>query len=180
MVDNTNKLVIPDELITNKIYLIRSKKVMLDRDLAELFDVKAIRLREQLKRNIEKFPPHFMFQLTNEEVEIMVSQNAIPSKQHLGGSLPYVFTEYGVLQLSNILKSARATQVSIKVIEVFVKMREMLTDTLRLHLDIELIKKKLENQDRNIELVFSYLDELMEKKENPESRNPVGFKQSKK
>ena len=129
MVDNTNKLVIPVELITNKIYIIRSEKVMLDRDLAELFDVKAIRLREQLKRNIEKFPPHFMFQLTSEEVEIMVSQNAIPSKQHV---------------------------------------------------DIELIKKKLENQDRNIELVFSYLDELMEKKENPESRNPVGFKQSKK
>ncbi len=129
MADSTNKLVIPDELITSKIYLIRSEKVMLDRDLAELFDVKAIRLREQLKRNIEKFPPHFMFQLTNEEVEIMVSQNAIPSKQHL---------------------------------------------------DIEIIKKKLENQDSNIELLFSYLDELMEKKENPEPRNPVGFKQSKK
>jgi hypothetical protein len=75
---NTNTLVIPYELITSKIYLIRNVKVMLDRDLAELFDVKAIRLREQLKRNIEKFPPHFMFQLTNEEVEIMVSQNAIP------------------------------------------------------------------------------------------------------
>lgn len=84
--------------------------------------------------------------------------------------------EYGVLQLANVLKSARATQVSIKVIEVFVKMREMLTDTLRLHLDVELIKKKLESQDRNIELVFSYLDELMEKKEKPELRNPVGFK----
>ena len=83
MAENTNKLVIPDELITSKIYLIRGEKVMFDRDLAELFDVKAIRLREQLKRNIEKFPPHFMFQLTNEEVEIMVSQNAIPSKQHL-------------------------------------------------------------------------------------------------
>jgi hypothetical protein len=80
--DNTNTLVIPYELITSKIYLIRNVKVMLDRDLAELFDVKAIRLREQLKRNSEKFPPHFMFQLTNEEVEIMVSQNAIPSKQH--------------------------------------------------------------------------------------------------
>lgn len=108
----------------------------------------------------------------------MVSQNAIPSKQHLGGSLPYVLSEYGVLQLANILKSSRATQVSIKVIEVFVKMREMLTDTLRLHLDMELIKKKLENQDRNIELVFSYLDELMAKKENPEPRKHIGFKQS--
>ena len=117
-----------------------------------------------------------MFQLTYEEVEIMVSQNAIPSKQHLGGSLPYVFTEHGVLQLANILKSARATQVSIKVIEVFVKMREMLTDTFRLHLDIELIKKKLEKQDRNIELVFSYLDELLKKDKIPEPIKRVGFK----
>jgi len=173
---NKSEILIPDELITNKIYLLRGDKVMLDRDLAELFNVKTIRLREQVKRNIEKFPSHFMFQLSEEEVEIMVSQNAIPSKQHLGGSLPYVFSEYGVLQLANVLKSARATQVSIKVIEVFVKMRQMMTDTLRLHLDVELIKKKIENQDRNIEIVFSYLDDLMELKENPEPRNSVGFK----
>ena len=73
---------------------------MLDRDLAELFNFKAIRLREQVKRNKKKFPLHFMFQLSEEEVEIMVSQNAIPSKQHLGGSLPYAFSEYGVLQLA--------------------------------------------------------------------------------
>jgi hypothetical protein len=91
-----NALVIPDEVIISKIYFIRELKVMLDSDLAELFDVRAIRLREQVKRNIEKFPVHFMFQLTNEEAEIMVSHFAIPSKQHLGGSLPYVFTEHGV------------------------------------------------------------------------------------
>ena len=178
MTNRIENLVIPDETITYKIYLIRGVKVMTDRDLAQLFDVKAIRLREQLRRNLEKFPSHFMFQLTNEEVEIMVSQNAIPSKQHLGGALPYVFTEHGVLQLANILRSERATKVSIKVIEVFVKMREVITDTLRIHLDIEIIKKKIENQDKNIELVFSYLDELMEKKEKSKPRKPVGFKQS--
>lgn len=92
MTENNDNILLPDEVITNKIFFIRSVKIMLDRDLAELFDVKAIRLREQLKRNIEKFPSHFMFQLTNEEVDIMVSQNAIPSRQHLGGSLPYFFT----------------------------------------------------------------------------------------
>jgi hypothetical protein len=101
---------LPDEVIMNKIFLIRTQKVMLDRDLAELFEVKAIRLREQVKRNMEKFPVHFMFQLTNNEVEVMVSQNAIPSKQHLGGFLPYVFTEHGVLQLANVLKSERASK----------------------------------------------------------------------
>lgn len=176
MTEKNEHIMLPDEIITNKIYLIRGEKVMLDRDLAELFDVKTIRLREQVKRNIEKFPVHFMFRLTNEEVEIMVSQNAIPSKQHLGGSLPYVFTEHGVLQLANVLKSGRATQVSIKIIEVFVKMRSMLMDTLTLKQDIEEIKKKLENQDKNIELVFSYLDELMEKQGNPLPRKQIGYK----
>jgi len=96
-----NDIILPDENIIRRIYFIRGEKVMLDRDLAELFDVKAIRLREQVRRNTEKFPVHFMFQLTVEEVEIMVSQNAIPSKQHLGGYLPLVFTEHGVLQLAN-------------------------------------------------------------------------------
>ena len=178
--EKSKHIMLPDEVITNKIYLIRGEKVMLDRDLAKLFDVKATRLREQLKRNIEKFPVHFMFQLTNEEAKIMVSQNAIPSKQHLGGSFPYVFTEHGVLQLANVLKSGRATQISIKIIEVFVKMREMLTNTLTLKLDIETIKKKLENHDKNIELVFSYLDELMEKQENPQPRTQIGYKLPKK
>ncbi len=171
-------IILPDEVITRKIYLIRGEKVMLDRDLAELFEVKSIRLREQVKRNVEKFPVHFMFQLTNEEVEAMVSQNAIPSRQHLGGSLPYVFTEHGVLQLANVLRSGRATQMSIKIIEIFVKMRQMLTDNLSLRLDIEQIKKKLVSQDKNIELVFNYLDELMEKQENPEPRRQIGYKRN--
>ncbi|MCF8359973.1 MAG: hypothetical protein K9H26_14540 [Prolixibacteraceae bacterium] len=105
----------------------------------------------------------------------MVSQNAIPSKQHLGGFLPYVFSEHGVLQLANVLRSEKATQISIRIIEVFVKMREMLTDTLSLKLDIEQIKKKLTNQDKNIELVFRYLDELIEKQEKPKPRKRIGF-----
>lgn len=171
-----SELMLPDEKVINKIYLIRNEKVMLDKDLAELFEVKAIRLREQVRRNKEKFPANFMFQLTEEEVKIMVSQNAIPSKQHLGGSLPMVFTEHGVLQLANVLKSGKATQVSIKIIEVFVKMRAMLMDSLILKLDIEEIKKKLQSQDKNIELLFSYLDELIEKKEDSLPRKRIGFK----
>ena len=165
----------PDEIIINKIYLIRGQKVMLDRDLAVLFSVKAIRLREQVKRNPDKFPEHFMFQLTESEVDFMVSQNAIPSKQHLGGSLPFVFSEYGVLQLANILKSNSAVQMSIKIIEIFVRLRQMLTDTLELKPEIEEIKKKLQNQDKNIELVFDYLDELINKQANPAPRNSIGY-----
>jgi len=177
MTENENNLIIPEELISQKIYIIRNCKVMLDRDLADLFDVRATRLREQVKRNRDKFPLHFTFQLSDSEVDIMVSQNAIPSRQHLGGSLPFVFTEHGVLQLANVLKSNRATQVSIRIIEIFVKMREILASKLNIQLDIEMIKNKLDRQDQNIELLFNYLNELMEKHDNPEPRNPVGFKQ---
>jgi len=88
--------ILPDEVIMSKIYFIRNQKVMLDKDLADLYDVKAIRLREQVKRNPERFPENFMFQLTEKEVDIMVSQNATPSRQYLGGHLPFVFTEHGV------------------------------------------------------------------------------------
>lgn len=176
MTEGEGNLIIPEELISQKIYIIRGCKVMLDKDLADLFDVRATRLREQVKRNGDKFPMHFMFQLTDSEVDIMVSQNAIPSRQHLGGSLPFVFIEHGVLQLANVLKSKRATQVSIRIIEIFVKMREMLANTLNIQFDIEMIKNKLENQDQNIDLLFNYLNELMDKYDNPEPRNPLGFK----
>ena len=117
-----------------------------------------------------------MFQLTETEVEIMVSQNAIPSKKHLGGSLPYAFSEYGVLQLANVLKSNAAVQISIKIIEIFVRIKQMLTETLSLKLEIEEIKKKVQNQDRNIELVFSYLDELITRQEEQPPRKRIGYK----
>ena len=171
-----SQIIIPNEIITSKIYFIRNQKVMLDRDLAELYMVESRRLREQVKRNSTKFPEHFMFRLNKIEVELMVSQNAIPSKQSLGGSLPYVFTEHGVLQLANVLKSERATQMSIKIIEVFVNLRDILTNNLNLELEIENIKKKLINHDKNIELVFSYLDELMDKQENKIERTKIGYK----
>ncbi len=99
-----NNLTVYDSVsIQRKIYSIRDIQIMLDRDLAELYHVKAIRLREQVKRNIKRFPPEFMFQITEDEVDFMVSQNAIPSKQHLGGALPYVFTEQGLAMLASVL-----------------------------------------------------------------------------
>ena len=180
MLKKESQLVVPDEIVMNKIYIIRNHKVMLDKDLAELYGVKSIRLREQVKRNITKFPQHFMFQLTEIEVEIMVSQNAIPSKSHLGGTLPFVFTEHGVLMLANVLKSERAVQVSIRIIELFVKLREMLLTNTELKYEIEKIKRKLDNQDKNMEIVFRYLDELLDKKENPKPRVKIGYKLPKK
>lgn len=112
MVDNLDSFMIQEEVIKEKIYFLRGLRVMLDKDLAELYGVKAIRLREQVKRNIKRFPDKFMFQLSESDVELMVSQNAIPSKQHLGGYLPYAFTEHGVLMLANVIKSTRAIQMN--------------------------------------------------------------------
>ncbi|WP_106531548.1 ORF6N domain-containing protein [Chitinophaga niastensis] len=167
------EMVLPDEVLISKIYYIREHKVMLDRDLAELYDVKPIRLREQVKRNMDRFPENFMFQLTEEEVEGMVSQNAIPSKKHLGGYLPYVFTEHGVLMLANVLRSERAIQVSIRIIEIFVKMREMLSTHKDILLKLEQLEKKSTSHDADIQLIFEYLKELLSPPQEP--RNMIGF-----
>jgi hypothetical protein len=170
-----DKIIVPDEVITNKIYLIRNMKVMLDRDLAELYDVETKRINEQVKRNSSRFPEHFMFQLNESEFEILKSQIAT---SNWGGvrKLPYAFTEHGILQLSNVVKSERATQMSIKIIEIFVSLREFINNNLSVKLEIDEIKKKLTNHDKNIQLVFSYLDELMEKQDNKIERNKIGYK----
>lgn len=157
-----------------KIHLIRDKKVMLDRDLALLYDVKAIRLREQVKRNRERFPENFMFQLTEAEVELMVSHFAIPSKKYLGGHLPYVFTEHGVLMLANVLKSDKATQMSIRIIEVFIKLREMLLSHKDLLAKVSELESKVSNQDKSIKQIFACLKGLIQEKGR--TREPIGFK----
>jgi len=169
------EIIIPDEVISNKIYFIRNQKVMLDRDLAALYEVETKRINEQIKRNSARFPENFMFQLNEVEYENLKSQNATSS---WGGSrkLPFAFTEHGVLQLANVLKSERATQMSIKIIEVFVCLRDYLLTNVNLKLEVEAIKKKLVNHDKNIELVFSYLDELIEKREDKTERTKIGYK----
>ncbi len=147
---------------------------MLDRDLAELYGVRAIRLREQVKRNLARFPSNFMFQLDEKEVESMVSQNAIPSKQYLGGSLPYVFTEHGVLMLANVLKSERAMAMSIRIIEIFVKLRETMLTHKDILLKLEKLERKAFQQDVDIKLIFKYLKELLNPPVNPMRK--IGFK----
>ncbi len=174
-----HNIMLPDEIISSKIYLIRGQRVMLDKDLAELYEVETRTLNQAVNRNIERFPEMFMFRLTQPEFEILKSQFVTSS---WGGTrkLPYVFTEQGVAMLSSVLRSKKAIQVNIQIIMVFTKIREMLVDTFGLKLDIEEIKKRLTNQDKNIELVFSYLDELMEKQENPKPRKQIGYKRENK
>jgi len=167
-------MAIPDEVVMNKIYQIRDHKVMFDRDLAELYGAKAIRLREQVKRNQERFPDNFMFQLTEMEVENMVSQNAIPSRQHLGGYLPYVFTEHGVLMLASVLKSEQEIKMSIRIIEIFVKLREVLLTHKDILLKLEQLEKRAFRQDGDIKLIFKYLRELLNPKTRPLRK--IGFR----
>ena len=147
---------------------------MLDKDLAELYDVKPTRLREQVKRNVVRFPANFMFQLTDEEVKNMVSQSAIPSRRHLGGTLPYAFTEHGVLMLANVLRSERAIQVSIRIIEIFVKMREMLSSHKDVLLKLEQLERKVTGHDDDIQLIFKYLKQLLAPPQEP--RPKIGFR----
>lgn len=171
------EFIIPNEVIISKIYFIRNQKVMLDSDLAELYQVETKRLKEQVRRNINRFPNKYMFELTEKEYDLLRSQFAT-SNQKRGGNryLPMVFTEHGVLQLSNVLKSTRAEKVSFIIIDVFVKLREMVFDNAELRLAIEEIKKKTENNSKNIELVFQYLDELLQKTKEPEIRKQIGYK----
>ncbi|OGI14609.1 MAG: DNA-binding protein [Candidatus Melainabacteria bacterium RIFCSPLOWO2_02_FULL_35_15] len=158
------------ETIETRIFLIRGKKVMLDKDLAELYKVKPIALRQQVKRNKERFPGDFMFQLTNKEVESMVSQNVIPSKQSLGGHFPYAFTEQGVAMLSSVLNSKRAIMVNIQIIRAFTKLREMIEGNRDLKKKIEEMERKYDTQ---FKAVFEAIKNLIEPERKPKRK--IGF-----
>lgn len=166
-----SKLVSIDH-IEHKIYLIRGRKVMLDKDLAQLYDVPAIRLREQVKRNKKRFPSDFIFQLDDKEVEFMVSQNAIPSRKHLGGFKPYVFTEQGVAMLSGILNSDRAIEVNIAIMRAFVRMREFFWINKELNEKLEALERKVGQHDKDIIVIFNAIRKLMA----PAEQKPaIGF-----
>lgn len=160
----------PEELVDRRIYVIRDQRVMLDRDLAELYGVKAIALRQQVKRNIDRFPKDFMFQLHARETQHLVSQNVIPDERSLGGFKPYAFTEQGVAMLSSVLTSKRALQVNIAIMRAFVRMRAMLID----HQDLlrQIQDMELKYDDQFLE-VFDAIRALTETVDVP--RRPIGF-----
>ncbi len=165
---------INDAIVVDKIYVIRDQKVMLDRDLAALYHVETKRLNEQVRRNLSRFPEDFMFQLKDEEVLNLKSQIATSS---WGGNRkpPYAFTEHGVLMLSSVLNSEQAIQTNIQIMRIFSKIKQHFSDVSDIRAELGKIKNKLENQGKNIELVFQYLDELSDKKEQPE-RTKIGYK----
>lgn len=165
--------IIPDELVINKIYLIRGQKVMLDSDLSTLYQVETRRLNEQVNRNKERFPEDFMFQLTGDEYDNLISQIATSS---WGGrrKLPYVFTEQGVAMLSSILNSPTAISVNIQIIRIFTKMRALLMTHKDILLQLEKMEKKMGSHDEQIALIFGYLKKLLTPLQPP--RHRIGFR----
>jgi phage regulator Rha-like protein len=166
---------LPDEVIMNKIYVIRGKKVMLDRDLAGLFGVETRRLKEQVKRNLSRFPENFMFELTKNELENWRKQFGSSNKEIMGLRIPpFAFTEHGVLMLANVLKSDRAIKVSIRIIEIFVQLREMLFTQKDILQKLENIERKYTDHDQKITVIFEYLNQLEQvKHEELQLKPPV-------
>ena len=174
MAKSKNELIVPDEIVMSKILLIRSKKVMIDRDLAELYGVTTKQLNQQVKRNIRRFPEDFMFQLTAEEKEEVVAKCDQLKSLKYSPVLPYVFTEYGAVMLASVLNSDRAIDVNIQIVRIFTKMRELLLTHKDILLQLEKIEKKVTGHDQDIKLIFEYLKQLL----NPplEPRPRIGFR----
>jgi hypothetical protein len=173
MAKKTTILVLPAERIEKAILSLRGQKVMLDRDLAELYAVIAIALRQQVRRNIERFPEDFMFQISADEADALVSQNVIPSMRSLGGSLPYAFTQEGVAMLSSVLRSQRAVEVNIAIMRAFVRLRELLASHKDLARKLEELEKKY---DERFQVVFEAIRQLMASEPpGKEKKRRIGF-----
>jgi len=170
------KTLIPIEVIERKILLIRGEKVMLDSDLAELYGVETFNLNKAVKRNIDRFPEDFMFQLSKEEADSLRFQIGMSKEKGRGGRryLPYVFTEQGVAMLSSVLNSERAVKVNIEIMRVFVRLRQMLASNAALARKLEALEKKYDEQ---FKVVFDAIRELMRPPEKPKRK--IGFRREK-
>ena len=163
---------IPIERVEGIILLIRGEKVILDSELAALYGVSTTRLNEQVKRNKDRFPPDFLFRLTSDEWESLISQFAI-SNLGRGGrrKLPYAFTEHGAIMAANVLNSERSVQASVQVVRAFIKLREMLASNVELARKLDQLEQKY---DRQFKIVFDAIRQLM----TPPTSKPrqIGFR----
>lgn len=177
MAKTTKALMIPDELVINKIYFIRGQKVMLDSDLAALYGVETKVLNQAVRRNADRFPKDFMFRTTKKEWEFLRSQFVTleAGRGKYSKYLPYVFTEQGVAMLSSVLNSETAIRVNIQIIRVFTRMREMIMTHKDILMQLEKIEKKLTGHDEDIQLIFKYLKQLLTPPAGP-PRQKIGFK----
>ncbi|MFT3911190.1 MAG: ORF6N domain-containing protein [Ferruginibacter sp.] len=170
------QLLVAEQKILNRIYVVRGQKIMIDEDLAEMYKVETRRLNEQVKRNIKRFPKDFMFTLKPKELENLMLQNATSS---WGGrrKLPNVFTEQGVAMLSSILNSDIAIEVNIRIIRVFTRLREYALTHKDILLQLAKLEKETKGNRTDIENIFTVLKELIEKQQRPlPPRNKIGFK----
>jgi hypothetical protein len=176
-----SKLQVPKEVIIGKILELRDEKVMLDFHLAELYGVENRALKQAVRRNMDLFPEDFMFVLTEQEIESMVSQNVIPSKQVLGGAPPFAFTETGVAMLSSVLKSARAKEMNITIMRTFVALRKMALNYREIMTALEEIRSMVNGHDKQINLIFDYLKQFEASKQQEleqKNRSAIGYKSS--
>jgi len=174
-----SSLIRQEAVIASKIITIRDEKAILDIHLAELYEVETRALKQAVRRNIDRFPSDFMYELTDDEINAVVSQNVIPSKRYFGGSSPFAFTENGVAMLSSVLNSKKAIEVNIAIMRTFTMLRKMLLLNKDIMLEINSIKLAIENQGNNIELIFEYLKQFEAVKQQEleqKNRNPIGFK----
>lgn len=172
--DKKNKITIPNEIILNKIYVIRNQKVMLDKDLAVLFGVQTKRLKEQVKRNIERFPEYFMFELTKEEHNSLRSQFATLKRGRHSKYPPFAFTEHGILMLSSVLNSYIAIKMSIQIIDTFVQLRKLSNSNEEIMHKIKQIESQYNEQFSEI---YAVLQKLLESPDNnPLPRTKIGYK----
>ena len=169
--------IIPVELIENKIYLIRKQKVMLSMHLAELYGVEPRTLVQAVKRNIERFPEDFMFQLNNDEFDNLKSQIVTSSWGGLRRATPYAFTEQGIAMLSSVLKNKRAIDVNILIMRAFVKIRQILSTHKELADKLNELEDKYEKHDKNIKAIIDAIRQLMAPPEKPARK--IGFKTEK-
>jgi hypothetical protein len=177
-----NELMIPEEVILRKIYLIRDQKVMLDMDLAELYGVETKQLKRAVRRNISRFPLDFMFELTSEELSKWRRQFGTSNREKMGLRIPpFAFTEHGVLMLASVLNSDRAIIVNIQVVRVFARMRQLIETHAEILRKLEQLQKKDLEQDQQILLIFEYLKQLEQVKQQElefKGRKRIGYKRN--
>jgi len=177
--NENDSMMIPEEVIMSKIYLIRGLKVMLDLDLAELYGVETKQLKRAVRRNISRSPPDFMFELTQEELANWRSQFGTSNREKMGlRYLPFAFTEHGVLMLASVLNSERAVHVNIRIVRIFARMRKLLETHAELLRKLEQLQQKDIEQDRQILLIFEYLTQLEQSRQQQDeqfNRKRIGY-----
>ncbi|MBI1287605.1 MAG: ORF6N domain-containing protein [Flavobacteriales bacterium] len=174
---------VPDEIVLNKIYLIRGEKVMLDRDLAELYGVETKYLKRQVRRNENRFPVDFMFQLDEDEFKEWRSQFVTSNSPDTMGLryAPFAFTEQGVAQLSSVLNSERAIAVNIQIIRLFTRMRKLILNNQDILAQLEHMRERMAGQDERIDLIFEYLKQFEESKQQEtiqQNRRKIGYRRN--